>query len=49
MDLKRDVVKYIRDKAKNAYEKGTECEICRSKVKLDFHTITLLAHWFILI
>lgn len=50
MDLKRDVVKYIRDKAKNAYEKGTECEICGSKVKLDFHhyyTLSPLVHTYI--
>ena len=37
MDLKRDVVKYIRDKAKSKYEKGSSCEICGDTVKLDFH------------
>ena len=37
MDLKRDIVKYIRDKAKNKYEKGTECYICGSSEQLDFH------------
>ena len=37
MDLKRDIVKYIRDKAKNKYEKGTECYICGSSKQLDFH------------
>ena len=37
MDLKRDIVKYIRDKAKNKYEKGTECYICGEKTELDFH------------
>ena len=37
MDLKRDIVKYIRDKAKNKYKKGTECRICGEEVKLDFH------------
>ena len=26
--LKRDIVKYIRDKAKNKYQKGSACEIC---------------------
>ena len=36
MDLKRDIVKYIRDKAKNKYEKGTECYICGEKTELDF-------------
>ena len=37
MDLKRDLVKYIRDKAKNKYDKGTECYICGEKTQLDFH------------
>ena len=27
-ELKRDIVKYIRDRAKNKYEKGSECYIC---------------------
>ena len=35
--LKRDPVKYIRDKAKAKYEKGTECEICGEAENLDFH------------
>jgi|TARA_R110001592_G_scaffold331100_1_gene613745 hypothetical protein len=35
--LKRDIVKYVRDKAKSRYKKGTECHICGSKTKLDFH------------
>lgn len=35
--LKRDPVKYIRDKAKSKYVKGSECEICGSTEKLDFH------------
>lgn len=35
--LKRDRVKYIRDKAKAGYEKGSACEICDTKIKLDFH------------
>ena len=37
MKLKRDLVKYVRDKAKSNYEKGTECFICGSTEKLDFH------------
>jgi len=37
MDLKRDLVKYVRDKAKSKYEKGTECEICGETDDLDFH------------
>lgn len=35
--LKRDLVKYIRDKAKSAYNKGTECYICGTMENLDFH------------
>jgi hypothetical protein len=41
--LKRDPVKYIRDKAKSGYEKGTECRICGAKVRLDFHHFKTLA------
>jgi len=37
MDLKRDLVKYVRDRAKSKYDKGTECRICGSKENLDFH------------
>jgi len=50
MDLKRDIVKYIRDKAKNKYEKGSECYICGSNVRLDFHhfyTLSPLVHKYI--
>lgn len=42
-ELKRDPVKYVRDKAKAAYEKGTECYICGSEEKLDFHHYYSLA------
>jgi hypothetical protein len=35
--LKRDIVKYVRDKAKSRYEKGPACEICDAKAPLDFH------------
>ncbi len=37
MTLKRDLVKYVRDKAKSKYNKGTECYICGSQENLDFH------------
>ena len=37
MTLKRDLVKYVRDKAKSKYKKGTECYICGATEKLDFH------------
>ena len=35
--LKRDPVKYIRDKAKSLYQKGDECYICGETSNLDFH------------
>ena len=37
MELKRDLVKYVRDKAKSKYNKGTECFICGATENLDFH------------
>lgn len=37
VELKRDLVKYVRDRAKSKYDKGTECHICGSTEKLDFH------------
>ena len=37
MTLKRDLVKYVRDKAKSKYNKGTECFICGVTENLDFH------------
>ena len=37
MNLKRDLVKYVRDRAKSKYDKGTECRICESTENLDFH------------
>lgn len=43
--LKRDPVKYIRDKAKSKYKKGPECQICGTKARLDFHhfyTLTMM-------
>jgi len=47
--LKRDPIKYIRDRAKSKYEKGTECFICGAKTELDFHHFyslsPLLAQW----
>ena len=41
--LKRDPVKYIRDRAKSKYEKGTECYICGACTELDFHHFYTLA------
>ena len=43
VELKRDPVKYIRDRAKSKYEKGSECRICGVKIKLDFHHFHTLA------
>ena len=37
MTLKRDLVKYVRDKAKSQYNKATECYICGAMENLDFH------------
>ena len=35
--LKRDPVKYLRDRAKSKYKKKTSCEICGATEDLDFH------------
>ena len=35
--LKRDIVKYVRDKAKSRYKKESKCHICGSTDQLDFH------------
>ena len=43
VELKRDPVKYIRDRAKSKYEKGSECRICLASIKLDFHHFHTLA------
>ena len=49
MELKRDRVKYIRDRAKSRYDKCTECYICGEQKRLDFHHYyslsPLLAKW----
>ena len=37
MKFKRDLVKYVRDKAKSGYIKDNDCYICGSTDKLDFH------------
>ena len=36
-ELKRDKIKYIRDRAKSKYKKGSECRICGAISDLDFH------------
>lgn len=48
--LKRDPVKYVRDRAKARYKKGKECEICGATENLDFHhyySISPLLHTWI--
>ena len=37
MNLKRDLVKYVRDKAKSGYQKETQCYICGDTERLEFH------------
>ena len=41
--MKRYFIKYIRDGAKSAYDKGTECYICGAREQLDFHHFYSLA------
>jgi hypothetical protein len=45
-DLKRDPIKYVRDKAKAKYEKADRCFICDSTEKLDFHHFYTLTPLF---
>ena len=49
MEMKRDRIKYIRDRAKSKYNKGSECRICGDTRELDFHHYyslsPLLAKW----
>ena len=37
MNFKRDLVKYVRDKAKSLYQKSNNCYICGDTENLDFH------------
>ena len=46
MELKRDLIKYIRDKAKSKYEKTDKCYICGSQTRLDFHHFYSLTELF---
>jgi len=36
-ELKRDLVKYVRDRAKSGYDKGPICAICGTTEVLEFH------------
>lgn len=50
MTLRRDLVKYVRDKAKSQYKKATECYICGVTEELDFHHfygLTELLEWWL--
>ena len=42
MDLKRDIIKYVRDISKSAYEKADECFICGTSEELQFHHVNSL-------
>ena len=39
MKLKRDLVKYVRDKAKSRYKKSNQCYICGDTENLDFSSL----------
>ncbi len=45
-ELKRDPIKYVRDKAKAAYVKDSSCYICDGTVRLDFHHFYTLTPLF---
>lgn len=45
-NFKRDPIKFVRDKAKARYNKGTECFICGAKENLDFHHFYTLTPLF---
>jgi len=36
-EIKRDLVKYVRDKAKSAYDKADKCQICDATEELELH------------
>lgn len=44
MELKRDVIKYIRDKAKAKYVKLSACYICGSSENLELHHFNTLTY-----
>lgn len=45
-ELKRDPVKYIRDRVKSNYKKDTECRICGVDTPLEFHHFNSVAEMF---
>lgn len=44
MDVTRDFIKLIRDKAKSKYTKDSNCRICSSNEDLELHHYYSLAH-----
>lgn len=44
--LRRDPIKYVRDKAKSRYLKDVECYICGSRENLDYHHYNSLTPLF---
>lgn len=44
--LKRDPVKYIRDRVKSNYTKDSECRICGSTQNLEFHHFHSVAEMY---
>lgn len=45
-DTKRCIIKYVRDFIKKDYTKNTECYICGSSEKLEFHHIYSISELF---
>lgn len=43
---KRDPIKHIRDRAKKAYEKGSQCDICGTQENLELHHYAGLTELF---
>lgn len=44
--MARIPIKWVRDKAKSKYKKGSECEICGTTESLDFHHFYTLTPLF---
>lgn len=44
--IKRDLVKYIRDRAKSAYQKKSQCDICGTTEQLELHHYAGLTELF---
>jgi 5-methylcytosine-specific restriction endonuclease McrA len=44
--MKRFPIKYIRDKAKSAYKKNSECYVCETSEKLELHHVYSMSELF---